>query len=116
MTVRARISVMVRRAAFVILALAAGLAVLLLAVHLPWVQTRVSTWALAKLAARGYTVTTSSLSYNLATRSVHVDGLVVATTADPQHPFLEAARLAVTLPRSGFSGRLAVTSISGDRL
>jgi outer membrane protein assembly factor BamA/autotransporter translocation and assembly factor TamB len=116
MPVRARISVIARRAAFAILAVVAGLAILFLAAHLPWVQTRVSIWALAKLGARGFKVTTSSLSYNLAARSVHVEGLVVATTADSQHPFLEAARLDVTLPRSVFSGHLAVTSISGDRV
>jgi len=68
------------------------------------------------VAARGFIVKTSALTYNLAARSVHVEGLVVATAADPEQPFVEAARLDVTLPRSVFTGRFGVTSISGDHL
>ena len=87
---------------------------LLLAAHLPWVQARVATWAASKLEARGIRIRTRVLTYNLATRSVHVEGLVASTTADPQHPFLEADRLDVTLPRSVFAGRLAITSLRGE--
>jgi hypothetical protein len=50
------------------------------------------------------------------TRSVHVEDLVASTTADTQHPFLEAARLDVTLPRSVLAGRFAITSLSGERV
>ena len=89
---------------------------LLLAAHLPWVQTRVAAWAVSRLDAGGFRVRTRALTYNLATRSVHVEGLTVSTTADVQHPFLEADRLDVTLPRSVFAGRLAVASLRADRL
>jgi outer membrane protein assembly factor BamA/autotransporter translocation and assembly factor TamB len=116
MSLRARTHPITRRFVLATFAVVAVLAIPLLAVHLPWVQSRLSSWALSLAAARGFIVTTSAVSFNIATRSVHVEGLVVATAADPGHPFVEAARLDVTLPRSVFTGRFAVTSISGDGL
>src|SRR5580765_5440298 len=90
------------------------LAAIVLAAHLPWVQTRVGQWAASQLLARGITIRTAALSYNLATLSVHVERLVASSTRDTEHPFLEAARLDVTLPRSILLGRLGVSSLSGD--
>jgi outer membrane protein assembly complex protein YaeT len=116
MTVRARIRVIARRVARVTLAAGLGVAILLMAAHLPWVESRVAAWAVSQLASRGIRIQTSALTYNLATRRVHVEGLVASTTADTPHPFLEADRLDVTLPRSVFSGRLAITSLSGERV
>jgi len=116
MTVRARIRLIARRVALVTLAAGLGVAILLLAAHLPWVEARVGEWAASQLASRGIRIQTSALTYNLATRSVHVEGLVASTTADTQHPFLEAARLDVTLPRSVLAGRFAITSLSGERV
>jgi len=85
------------------LAVGLCLAAIMLGLHLPWVQARVGQWAASQLLARGITIRTAGLSYNLATLSVHVAGLVASTTADPQHPFLEAARLDVTLPLAACS-------------
>jgi outer membrane protein assembly factor BamA/autotransporter translocation and assembly factor TamB len=116
MSFSARNRVIARRSAYAILAVVAAATSTLLALHLPSVQARVATWGLSLAAARGFRVTTTALSYNLATRSVHIEGLVVATTADPGHPFVEADRIDVTLPRSVFAGRFAVSSISGDRI
>src|SRR6266850_1878203 len=84
----------------VLVTVAAGLVVgiLVLGAHVPWVQARVATWAVSQLG--GITIQTRTLKYNLLTRSIHVEGLVASTNADPQHPFLEAARLDVTLPQS----------------
>ena len=74
----------------VLVAIAAGLvvAILLLSAHLPWVQARVATWGISQLAARGIRIQTRVLTYNLLTRSVHVEGLTASTTDDPQHPLL----------------------------
>lgn len=116
MSVRARIRLIARRVAFVTLAAGLGVAILLLAAHLPWVEVRVGEWAASQLASRGIRIQTSALTYNLVTRSVHVEGLVASTTADAQHPFLEADRLDVTLPRSVLAGRFAITSLSGERV
>lgn len=105
----------VRRVAVVSLAAVVCLAILLLAFHLPWVQARVGRWASAQLLSRGISIQTGSVAYNLATLSVHVERLVVSTTTDPDHPFLEVDRLDVTVPRSVFAGRLtAMTSLAGD--
>src|SRR5713101_107096 len=114
MSVRTTIHVIARRVALVTLAAGLSVAILVLAAHLPWVEARVGAWAASQLASRGIRIQTSALTYNLATRSVHVEGLVASTTADTQHPFLEAARLDVTLPRSVFAGRFAITSLSGE--
>ena len=109
-----RIRLILRRVVLLTLAAVVGLTILLLAIHLPWVQSRVATWAISQLESRGVKIQTRALTYDLFTRSVHVEGLVASTTADPQHPFLEADRLDVALPQSVFSGRLAVTSVSGE--
>ena len=89
-------------------------ATVLLAAHLSWVQVRVAQWAASQLLARGIVLTTGTFSYNLATLSVHVENLAASTTADTQHPFLQAGRLDVTLPRSIVTGRLALLSLTGD--
>jgi hypothetical protein len=114
MTIRAGIGPIARRSALAALAVGVVVTSLTLAAHLPWVQARVATWAASKLEARGIRIRTRVLTYNLVTRSVHVEGLVASTTADSQHPFLEADWLDVTLPRSVFAGRLAITSLRGD--
>ena len=93
MVIRARIRLITRRVGLGVLAAGLGLAILLLAAHIPWVEVQVGIWVASQLAARGIRVHTSALTYNLATLSVHVEGLVASTTADPQHPFLEADRL-----------------------
>ncbi len=124
MTFRAGIGPIARRRALsvlkgialAVLAVGGVVVLLLLAAHLPWVQARVTTWALSKLETRGIRVRTRVLTYNLATRSVHVEGLAVSTTADAQQPFVEADRIDATLPRSVFTGRLAITSLRGDNL
>ena len=90
------------------------LAAIVLGAHLPWVQARVGQWAASQLLARGITIRTAALSYNLATLSVHVERLVASTTTDTQHPFLEAARLDVAFPRSILRGRVAISSLAGD--
>jgi outer membrane protein assembly factor BamA/autotransporter translocation and assembly factor TamB len=97
-------------------ALAVGLcvAVIALAAHLPWVQARVGRWAASQLLARGITIRTNAFSYNLARLSVHVEGLVAATTADAAHPFFEADRLDVALPPAIVRGRLGVSSLAGE--
>ena len=112
----ARLRLIARRVALVIVAAALIVTVLALAVHLPWVEDRVAAWAASRLEAGGIRVRTSSLRYNLASRRVHVEGLVVSTTADPQHPFLEAARLDIALPRSVWTGRIGITSFEAERL
>ncbi len=71
-------------------------------------------WVKSQLLSRGISVQTTAFSYNLATLTLHVEGLVAATAADLSHPFLEAARIDVGLPRSILSGRLAVSSLSAD--
>ncbi len=114
MTTRVGIGPIARRSALAALAVGVVVASLPLAAHLPWVQARVATWAASKLETRGIRIRTRVLTYNLVTRSVHVEGLVASTTADSQHPFLEADWLDVTLPRSVFAGRLAITSLRGD--
>ena len=73
-------------------------------------------WAVARLEAGGIRVHTRSLRYNLFTRSARVEGLVVSTTADPQHPFLEAERVQLSLPQSVWSGHLGVASLDADRV
>src|SRR5712691_9104803 len=103
MPIRAGIGRIARRIALAALAVGVVVASLLLAVHLPWVQARVATWAASKLEERGIRIRTRRLTYNLATRSAHVEGLVVSTTADSQHPFLEADSLDVALPQSVFA-------------
>lgn len=103
-----------RRVALAVLAFGLAAALLLAAVHLPWVERRVVLWAASTLEARGIAIRSRALTYNLAARSVHAEGLTVSTTADPQHPFFEADRLDVTLARSVFAGRLAITSLVGD--
>jgi outer membrane protein assembly complex protein YaeT len=116
MTVRATIRLIARRVALVALAAGLGVAILLMAVHLPWVEARVGEWAASQLATRGILIQTSALTYNLATRRVHVEGLVVSTTADTRQPFLQADRLDVLLPRSVLAGRFAIASLSGERV
>ena len=109
----------VRRFALVTLAVGLGLVFVLLSAHLPWVQARVMRWAVSQVAGRGIRIQTSSLTYNLLTRTVHVEGLIASissTAAGAQPPFLEAGRLDVTLPRSVLFGRLAISSLSGDRV
>lgn len=103
-----------RRAALVSGAAGLCVAALLLAAHLPFVQVRVARWATSQLLSHGIVLTTDAFSYNLATFSVHVENLVASTTADRQHPFLQAARLDVTVPRSIIAGRLALSSLTGD--
>jgi len=89
-------------------------ATLLLAAHSSWVQARVAHWATSQLLSRGIVITTGAFSYNFATLSVHVENLVVSTSADTAEPFLRAGRLDVTVPRSIFRGRLALSSLTGD--
>ena len=102
---------MARRAGVIALVAGLWLAGLLLGAHIPWVQARVGQWATSQLLSRGIALQTTALSYNLATLSVHVEGLAAATTADTAHPFLEAARIDVAFPRSILAGRLAVSSL-----
>lgn len=103
-----------RRAALVSGAAGLCVAALLLAAHLSFVQVRVARWATSQLLSQGIVLTTGAFSYNLATFSVHVENLVASTTTDTQHPFLQAARLDVTVPRSIIGGRLALSSLTGD--
>src|ERR1700693_3566649 len=105
MPIGAGIGPIARRIGVAALAVGVVVASLLLAAHLPWVQARVASWATSKLEARGIRIRTRVLTYNLAPRRVHVEGLVASTTTDSQHPFLEADWLDVTLPRSVFTGR-----------
>jgi len=107
-------SAFARRLALALLAVAGAAAALLLLAHLPWVQARVARWALSQLETRGLAVRVRALSYNLLTRSVHVEGLAASTPSDPRQPFLEADSLDVTLSRSVFAGRLAIASLRGD--
>ena len=116
MTVSASIGKITRRVVLVALAAGVIMALLLLVAHLPWVEARVGQWAASELASRGIRMQTRALTYNLATRSVHMEGLAVSTTADTQRPFLEADRLDVTLPRSIFAGRLGITSLTGEHV
>ena len=100
----------------VLLGLIVCLALLFLGAHLSFVQARVGRWAAARLASSGVAIETRAFSYNLASLTVHAEGLVVASTAARSQPFLEAARLDVQLPRSILSGRLAISSLTADGL
>ena len=114
MTVSQRLRSIARFTGVVALVAVVGVAGLLLGAHIPWVQARVGRWASSQLQSRGITIQTKALSYNLATLSLHVEGLVASTTADTTQPFLEASRIDVALPRSILRGRLAVASLVGD--
>jgi outer membrane protein assembly factor BamA/autotransporter translocation and assembly factor TamB len=105
---------LVRRAALVSGAAGLCVASLLLAAHTSWVQGRVARWAAAQLLPHDIVLTMGAVRYNLATFSVHVENLVASTTTDRQHPFLQAARLDATVPRSIIAGRLALSSLTGD--
>ena len=114
MPVRHRLRSFARNAGIAAIAVEATLG-LLQGLHTQ-VQAHVAQWAKAQLLSRGISVQTAAFPYNLAALSVHIEGLVAATAADLSHPFLEAARIDVDLPRSILSGRLAVSSLSGDGL
>ena len=65
-----------RRAAIVVLALAAGVAVLALAVHTPFVRARVLRYALSTVQAQyGVRLEAARLDYNLASLRIGLAGL-----------------------------------------
>src|SRR5690242_3030901 len=116
MTLRQALSSSARAAATGLLLVAIVLAALLGALHTPWVQERVGRWAAARASLYGVTLTTTAFSYNLFTLHVHVEGLEVASTTDPTHPFFKADRLDVSLPRSILRGSPAISTLAGDGL
>ena len=73
--------------------------------HAPLVRT----WALAEIASRlertGLVVGAGRLDYNLATLTVHLHDVTIATAAAPSLPFFSAAEIHATFGWGALSGR-----------
>ena len=83
-------------------------------VHLPFVRTRVLSWAAAELALGGIRFEAARLHYNLFTLTVGLDRVTMAA-AGSEVPFLEADVVRLNLPVSAIFGTLGIESIEVDR-
>ena len=83
-------------------------------VHLPFVRTRVLSWAAAELAHRGIRFEAARLHYNLFTLTVGLDRVTMAA-AGSEVPFFEADVVRLDLPVSAIFGAFGVESIEVDR-
>jgi outer membrane protein assembly complex protein YaeT len=116
MTVRPTLRSIVRAAVVAVLAAGITLAGLVAALHLPFIQQRVGHWAMLRLSSYGVDARATAISYNLFTLHVRTDGLSVASMTDPSHPFIQADRLEVWLPRTVLRGQPGLSRLAGDRL
>src|SRR3954454_5824964 len=106
-----RLRSLARIAGIGLLVVVVCVAAILMGLHTPWVQARVVRWVTSRLETQGIVVQSKTLSYNLATLSVHGEGLVVSTAADRLNPFFEAARVDVAVPRSVLRGQFSLSSL-----
>jgi len=99
----------------IIAAAIASVCVLVFAfVHLPFVRTRVLSWAGAELARRGIRFEAARLDYNLFALTVGLDRVTMAAAGNGV-PFLEADAVLLDLPVSAIFGALRVQSVEVTR-
>ena len=102
-----------RRAAIVVLALAAGVAALVLVLHTPFVRARVLRYALATVQEQyGIRLEAGRLDYNLAALRVGLAGIRLSSPRSPQEPFFRADYLSATLARSALLGDVAFENVT----
>jgi outer membrane protein assembly factor BamA/autotransporter translocation and assembly factor TamB len=94
-------------------AVAGGLAALVLLLHAPFVRSAVLRYALASIERQyGLHLNATRLDYNLATLTVGLEGVRLTAQAPIAEPFFEASYLVVTLPRSALLGDLAFRRVA----
>ena len=104
-----------RRIAIVVSTIAALVILLTAVAHTPFVRSRLLTWALSTVARDyGLHVDARSLRYNLATRSIALDGVSVAAAAG-EPALLRADVVRVVLTRGLFLGTVAVDHLEAIR-
>ena len=102
-----------RRAAVVVLALATGVAVLVLVLHTPFVRGRVLRYALTTVQEQyGIRVEAARLDYNLPALRVGLANIRISSLTSPEEPFFQADYLSATLARSALVGDVAFENVS----
>ena len=102
-----------RRVAVVVLALATGVAALVLVLHTPFVRGRVLRYALATVQEQyGIRIEAARLDYSLTALRVGLAGIRISSTTSPTEPFFQADYVSATLARSALAGDVAFERVS----
>ena len=81
------------------------------AIHSPPVRARVLRVLVSRLAESGYVVNAAGIDYNLATLTVHLSAVTLATSRAPSKPFFAAQEIDAVFPWGVLLGRVDVTRV-----
>ena len=102
-----------RRIVIVVLALATGVAALVLVLHTPFVRARVLRYAATTVQEQyGVRLEAARLDYNLAALRVGLAGIRLSSPTSPREPFFQADYMSATLARSALVGDVALENVT----